>query len=463
MMRVMRSGMLALLAMAVVMGTGAPALANTELVPGSRLVFPYIDISGGRETFLMITNSGNFLAAVHLEFYAQNCIRTDRVITLTPKDIAAVQVSLSPGIAAFPAPGASFAQQNFAGIGWADVDVRDPFLGECSSSLLNCPGVEYNGLMGEAIIVDVKGDFLFSYPAAASQGFAASGFTSATTIVGGNTVQVPTGPIVVRDATGKAALWNGAYETYPNTNLIPSFFAEDPCTSNGPARAAFISLVAPADAWRKEAPGQPLGIGTALVQMFNAGAYDGAENSNSINAFAHHVNGRLCTVFPAIAARTFYHNPPLGFYPDVDVTLGATNAVGWLELTNSVLSPYSSATGPDPNSWFSAAAGFDTSIRPRGMVGLLFEIDTVAKTVISGPRAARVRAPVGGAAVRAWADPGSQIDWPCFASETGANAGGIAPPTQLPGLNTPTCDKEPSVPPTWLRDHAQTLFGGGGQ
>jgi hypothetical protein len=466
MMRVIRLWTLALLALAVLMGTVAPALANTEGVPGSRLVFPYIDISGGRETFLMLTNSGPIMhAPVHIQFYAQNCQRSDLAVTLTPQDTAAIEVSTTLPLAALPPVPGNHAQQNIAGIGWADVDVRDL----CSASLLGCAGVEYNGLMGEAIIVDVAGGFLFSYPAAPSQGFAAGGFTSKTTIVGGNTVTVPTGQIVSRSAAGAAISWTGAYETYPSTNLIPTFFAEDPCAAGGPAPkggpalTAYISLVGPADAWRKEAPGQGLGVSTPLV-VVDGEAFDGAENGVSINAFAHHVNGRLCTVFPIIHPRTLYHNPPVGFYPDVDVTLGATNAVGWMEFTNTAFSPNSSFPGPAPNPNFSAANGFDTSLRPRGMVGLLFEIQP--KT--SSPKA-KPSDPRGADAVRSWADPASQIDWPCFGSETIDRGeftvpGGVSPPTIVPGVNTPTCDKEqePSVAPTWLRDHAQTLNGGGG-
>ena len=299
--------------------------------------------------------------------------------------------------------------------------------------------------MGEAVILDVIGDFAFAYPTAASQGFAAGGFTSTTVIIGGTTHTVPTGPIVSRDPNGFATSWTGAYETYPSTNLIPSFLAEDACSAQGPLLAAFISEVAPADAWRKEAPGQALGLGTTLLNVA-ATAFDGAENNVSVVAFAHHVNGRLCTVFPPIANRSKYNNPPAGFYPDVDQTLGVTTAVGWLKLSNVIVVPRDSTTGPSPNPSFSAANGFDTSVRPRGMVGLLFEINFVP--------------PLAGAA-RAWADPASAIDWPCFGSESSGREfpvvhGGVTPPTLVPGVNAPTCDKAPSVPPTWLREHGQT-------
>lgn len=450
-----RSITFALLAICILMGTRGPALANTELVPGSRLVFPYIDISAGRETFLMITNSGNLYAPVHLEFYAQSCIRTDTAIILSPGDTAAYQVSLFPGILSFPTPPLGSAQQHKAGIGWADVDVRAENGGVVTTS---STGVEYNGLMGEAIIVDAAGDFLFSYSAAASQGFAAGGFAKKT--VDGQTM--PSGPIVARNAPGNATSWTGAYETYPSHLYIPSYFAEDHCGTHGNAREAYISVVAPADAWRKEAPGQGLGTGTNLVHLSVLG-FDGNENKVSDYAVAHHVNGRLCNLFPVIATREEYHNP-VGFYPDMDQTFGVKNAVGWLDLVNMADTPSDAVTGPAPNSSFSAAHGFDTSTRHRGMVGVLFEVDTIEKTKFSPggkdklKKPFKVQVPTRGVAVRAWADPASAIDWPCFGSEVSELVIGGGS-----GFNTPTCiTQELSVQPTWLREHAQTLNGGGG-
>ncbi len=141
MVRVMRAWILVLLAMAVLVGTGERAVANTELVPGSRLIFPYIDISGGRETFLMLTNASDQSSApVHIQFYAQNCLRSDQSVFLTPDDIAAVQVSKTLPLALLPPIPGSSAQQNIPGIGWADVDVRNFLCGgvRCPARLRQC-------------------------------------------------------------------------------------------------------------------------------------------------------------------------------------------------------------------------------------------------------------------------------------------------------------------------------------
>jgi hypothetical protein len=461
-MRSIRNIALVLLATALaVAGMTAPALANTELVPGSRLVFPYIDISSGRETFLLITNSGNFNAPVHVEFYAQTCAPTDRRVDLTAKDIAAIQVSKTVTQANFPAVSGSSFQQNIAGIGWADLDVRghesvfNVVYGACGPSLAGCPSVEYNGLMGTAVIIDIGGDFAFAYPAAASQGSSGEGFLTTT---GG----FPSGQIVSRDASALATRWFGTYETYPDTLLVPAFFAEDLCAAPVPVPLrAFVSFVGPADAWRKEAPGSNLGGTTAvLVNVQNSVAYDGAENTASITFSAHHVNGRLCTVsLESIRARSQYDITP-GQYATSDETLGAKNQIGWMELKNLAPTPVSASTGPNPNPSFATAVGFDSSGRNRGMVGLLFEIQ--AGDFCTGiPGCAAADRLNTGDAIRAWADGASQIDWPCFSTE---GTTGIRPPTTAAGsagnTNAPTCLAGATpVAPSWLGDHQMTING----
>lgn len=450
-------GLLVLVAaLMAVAGWQTPTWANTELVPGSRLVFPYLDVSSGRETFVFITNAGDAFddledpVDVHLEFYNQACSKTDKAIELTAKDVDVIVVSRSPGQTFF-APGSGTAQQALAGIGWLDVDVRDKTseTGCSPSSLAGCPSIEYNGLMGMAVILDVNNDFVFAYPAAASQGSADSGNISGT---------------IVSRLGEFAADWEGTYETYPSTIMVPGFFAEDPCTGT-PTLSAFISVVSPADAWRKEAPGADLGTGTVLVSL-DGTAYDGDENGHSITAQAHMVNGRLCTVFSdIIGTRNQYVVPSLtSDYPTFDVTNGAVNAVGWLELSNTVNSPWGSTTQtgfPNPNLNFTDANGFDDSIRPRGIVGLLWEIQSndLLPTVVGGVTNTGLKT---ADAIRFWADPATQIDWPCFGTE---NTGGISPPTIVGGAPwAPTCSDENgnfrAVNPSWLGDHAATLFGG---
>jgi len=457
--------MFALLATAAVAWTVAPALANTELVPGSRLVYPYLDISTGRETFMCITNSGTIHAPVHIEFYKQNCEKTDRRIDLTRKDLACVQVSTQVNQAFLAGVSGNPAQQNVAGIGWADVDVR---LGtNCSTfaNLAGCPSVEYNGLMGMAIMLDVVEDWALAYPAAASQGSSEDGFSTTTENVPNvGLTEVPGSVIVNRNATGIPTSWNGAYETYPSTSMIPAFFAEENCAAPVPVELrAFISLVGPADAWRKEGPGAELGTSTVLVNLPQSGAYDGNENSISVSASAHHVNGRLCAVFQEqLATRNLYHDPP--GYASFDIVPGplgiSKNAVGWLELTNVAKSQFSTNSGPGPlNLAFTAGNGFDTSIRSRGMVGIIFEIQQNDFLSLGGASGFVKVADV----VRTWSDPATQIDWGCFHT---AGTGGFAPPTEQPGANAPLCTDggggqgtPDAVPPRWLCNHAQTLFG----
>ncbi len=466
-MKVARYLMLVLLATAVVAGTVAPASANTEMVPGSRLVYPYLDISTGRETFMCITNSGSIHAPLHVEFYKQNCEKTDRRIDLTPKDLACIQVTTQVNQAFLAGVANNPAQQNIAGIGWADVDVRLGTGCTTASNLAGCPSVEYNGLMGMSIILDALEDWALAYPAAASQGSAMFGFTTTTENVPvlGNQI-VPAGVIVTRNPTGIATFWSGAYETYPSTHMIPAFFAEENCAAPFPvALRAFVSLVGPSDAWRKEGPGAELGTSTVLVNLPQSGAFDGNENAISVSVNAHHVNGRLCAVFQEqIATRNLYHDPPgYASFDSVAGPLGTSkNAVGWLELTNVAKSQFSTNSGPGPtNLSFTSVNGFDTSIRSRGIVGLIFEIQQDDFLSVGGASNFVRTADV----VRSWADPATQIDWGCFGT---AGTGGRVPPTEQAGFNAPTCDDVPGPPfnnfpavsPNWLCNHAQTLFGG---
>jgi hypothetical protein len=469
MKNVARYLMLVLLATAVVTWTVAPASANTELVPGSRLVYPYIDISTARETFLCVTNAGSHFVPLHVEFYAQNCTKTDQRFDLTAKDLACIQVSSRLSQGSFPAVAGSAVQQNVAGIGWVDMDVRSPVNCPTASNLAGCPSVEYNGLMGMAIILDVAQDWALAYPAAASQGSAEGGFSDTTQIIDGNSVVLPDASIVSRTNQGFPTVWHGAYETYPFAHMIPAFFAEDPCTTPAPVGlSAFIAMVGPGDGWRKEGPGAELGTGV-LVSLLQSTPYDGAEHSASISASAHHINGRLCSVFQdAIRTRDEYHDPP--GYGSFDIipagVFESKNAVGWLEMTNSSLTQSTPTNGPAAiaNNAFTSANGFDTSQRARGMVGIIFEIQQGDFLSLGGASGFVKTADV----VRSWADPATQIDWGCFNT---AGTGGRTPPTQVPGANAPLCTDggggqgiPDAVAPDWLCDHAQTNFGlpGGG-
>lgn len=419
-MKLLRSSLVGLLAATLAVSAIPKAVdANTELLPGSRLLFPYVDITTGRQTFLLLTNASTTLTApTHLTFYAQNCNRNDQTVILTPLDIAAVSVNAALGSAAAlpatPAPSGS-KQTSSDGVGWVDVDVRDAL------NARNSPSYQLNALMGEAVIIDTVKDFAFAYPAAAAQGSGQGATpTPTSTVIGGNTRTISAHQIVTRATAGDfASAWTGLYETYASRIFFPAFFAEDLCTATSPTLTAFIAIAGPADGFRKEAPGSELNSSTGAVSTLvniAGDVFDGEEHSQSVSGFAHHLNGRLCTTFPTVKARTQYAASGGGSYATLDSTLGAVNAVGWMNLDNTQSTP----VGPNPGSAtlpnnpdFTTGNGFDTSTRQRGLTGILFEIqagDLVASVAVKT-----------GDALRNWNDPDqlSELNWPCFGNGSG--------------------------------------------
>lgn len=63
------------------------AATNAELVPGSRIVFPYYDLRPGFTTFLLLTNTGSTPVSAALEFYDASCARQDAAVGLSAGDI----------------------------------------------------------------------------------------------------------------------------------------------------------------------------------------------------------------------------------------------------------------------------------------------------------------------------------------------------------------------------------------
>ncbi len=84
----------------------APAATNSELVPGSRIVFPYYDLRPGSNTFLIFTNVGLVPVSVSLEFYDLTCIRRDSGFSMSEKDVDLVDL----GRALPPDPSGTFRQ-----------------------------------------------------------------------------------------------------------------------------------------------------------------------------------------------------------------------------------------------------------------------------------------------------------------------------------------------------------------
>lgn len=339
------------------------ASANTELVPASRLVVPYFDISGSRSTLIMLTNvsksvdllsvpiGGQPARAVHVEFYDKTCSRTDTTIELSASDIDQLNLKILPNLVGNP----SLPTQ----LGWVDIDVRK---GDAQRDKIS---IQCNVLVGTVIISDSAGDFALAYPAASSVG---SSTQSGVTKPCGALVAEVGGHIVTHDSNGAAVAWSGRYEPFPSRVLVPFFFAE-----GGPlGMTSQLVIAAPAhgnwDFALGESPGQHLGTtGDSPPSSLMSGTalfFDGCENKNSFSFGGHYVNGSLGTLFgtPNPANQSSWKTPSPSTckgvvnFPSVDADYSGA-FVGWIDLPN---------TKP-------------TVAKPRGMVGLLIQPTTIGK------------------------------------------------------------------------------------
>lgn len=341
------------------------ASANTELVPSSRLVAPYYDISGSRSTFYLLTNvsTTNLInnavgsaGAVHVEFYDKTCTRNDTTVDLSPGDID--QLNVVAGIL----PSGSTR-------GFSDIDVR-----ASNASLADSTSVRVNALLGEVVITDSAADFALSYPMAASLG------SSAASAVGST--------IVTRGTDARALAWTGRYEPFPTRLFVPGFYAEGG-TGAGAILNTILAVVSPADGfWYGgtsdvgEAPGQPLAgpAGTFLIDAPGVLVWDGCEHNTSKTLQDHAVIDSLGNLFGTSVNRTLFPwvSPCGATFAGVDERSG--NPVGWIDIPNSSTSRSQTAAGSATNSG-----------RVRGLVGVLFESTTVASTApIAGGDVARL-------------------------------------------------------------------------
>lgn len=85
--------LLTLITPSFVRSSPVDAAPNAELVPGSRVVFPYYDLRPGFSTFLYLTNVSSTPVSVALEFYDTSCTRLDTHIELSGRDIDALDLS----------------------------------------------------------------------------------------------------------------------------------------------------------------------------------------------------------------------------------------------------------------------------------------------------------------------------------------------------------------------------------
>lgn len=331
------------------------ASANTELVPASRLVAPYVTLETGRSTFLLLTNSSTAIlnnktgtvGGVHVQFYDKTCARNDIVVQLSERDIDQVNVSTV----------------NFTGtslLGFADIDVRGTGIYTDSEA---APSIRENALLGTVLVSDSTNDFAFSYPMAASLGSAASGSAGGT--------------IVTRNSTGAATAWTGRYEPYPSRLYVPIFFAEG-TDSQGATVTGFFQVVSPPDGnWHgagtstgtaAEAPGEVLSAasGTNLISL-GAIIFDGCELQQSATVSGHTVmttiSQNLATHFgagPVSRSNWTAANCTNLVFPGLDELSG--QPVGWMQVTNTSTQCKGSSSGCG-----------STLNPPRGLVGLFFE------------------------------------------------------------------------------------------
>lgn len=352
---------LAVVGLAVMLGSGAGA--NTELVPGTRIVFPFFDISTGHSTFLLLhSTGGGSTATVQLALYGQGAGRQDFFLTLTSGDVDQFDVGLQVpgGAAAFPGVAGNTSQTDVAGRGWVDAFV-------VASASTSSNVIQRNVLAGSAIVVNLAEDFAFAYPGAASQ---------CQSDLGAG------GAVVTRLAEGGlAGVWTGRCEQYPSTLYLPGYLAEDLESTPSPPLTAFLVLAGPADANKKEAPGQNLGgAGAFLVDVsFPSFTQDGCGVRDTFHStLAHLLNGRITTVDNVSGnsyRRTNFTPPPGGVCPGsggpfADELSGSPIASVLVRNQNDT--PTTVGTGPVPNPNFTGPNGFDLTARKRGMVGVVF-------------------------------------------------------------------------------------------
>lgn len=378
-----RGTFVTLAALALVFGTMAPAFANTNNVPASRLVAPFFDISSGRDTFYLLTNvSGNVNLTgasfgpasglgpwgVHLEHYGQSCERIDESDSLTPFDIdqfdllvnSVVRNSIGSG-QQIGSVTASATQSGVAGRGYSDIDVRFG-----SGVLTSSKSIQANVLVGTVVITDTSSDFALAYPMTSIVGTAFSG------LIGGTIVQ--------RDSNGTATAWTGRYEPLPARLFVPAFFAEGTDTSGANANqtfSAFLAIAGPPDGnWsgigNGEAPGQAT---NGNILQLNMLVFDGCEKNVSFNFPTHYVNNFYTNMFGANTNRSTWTTALCGVaFAGRDELSG--QAVGWIDITNSNVSCGNSTSCNSTT----ATPGVNNGVgQKRGMTGIT--IESVTQTV----------------------------------------------------------------------------------
>lgn len=377
----------AMLAIAPMVAAGT-ALANTELVPGARLVAPYWDVTGiaggggDRSTLFLLVNVsktanlqrtavsadlagmcnlGNTLippvvgnrCGVHLEFYDKDCENVNQSIDLSKHDIDQIDLNVDSDMT-----GPRGLNNH---VGWVDIDIRK------NDATTDDTSIQANVLMGTVVISDAGSGFAVAYPMAASIG------SSSGSGGGSNPNAGIGGDIVSRAGGGFANVWSGGYESFPARVFVPMYFAEG--TNNGVAGfTSTLAIAGPAQAISLgEAPGQELGTVTvanpAILVNVSVAGYDACENPWSDSIDEHYIIGTLDELFAANVTAPFNTTGGIGtcIVSSADVDRKASGAFqgGYIDLKNRARSATTTAGVVSAENSF-----------PRGLVGVLVQQTT---------------------------------------------------------------------------------------
>jgi hypothetical protein len=273
------------LAVLLIVGAAAPALANQELHPGGRAFFPLWDVRtsaanpDGRITFIVLTrlayiNQGfgqttinplsnctttfqadNGLTPVNLEYYGKTCVQQSEIIYMSCADVdVIVLTSQNNSVLRARPPFLAIASE---GVGALDVHLLDGRQGLSVRHRAN-----ENSLMGNAIISDTVEGWAAVYPAAM-----AKSTTCPSCDAGGAT---PVG-----------------YEPYPLEVFLPFALADGTRAGGGPL-SNLLSLWAPTLF--------PGGVLTGTGFRVEGHWYDGRERPHPFDAGGHSIIRYLGTI-----------------------------------------------------------------------------------------------------------------------------------------------------------------------
>jgi hypothetical protein len=281
------------LAVLLIVGVAAPALANQDMHPAGRAFFPLWDVrTPTRLTFIVLTRlayigqsqdqnqspedtlsncytfnndpskqPGAQVVPVNLEYYDKNCDKVSEVIWMSCADIDIIILS-SPANVDIPARNVFRSAALVGGVGALDVHLLDTTNGQPTNVPFN--RLNENSLMANAIIVDPTEGWAAAYPAAMAKS--------------------TTCPIC-SSLDGGAASPVG-YEPYPREVFIPAVFA-DGTRAGGGGISNFLALWAPT-----------LLPGTDMDGSFSVALtwWDGRERPFQFNDSGHNILENLSTI-----------------------------------------------------------------------------------------------------------------------------------------------------------------------